>query len=567
MTAERIPHRLEEMDDVENVLPQDGQTLIYNTSTHLYEHATAAVMDPDITVIGAIDSTVAGMIASDGAGWIQKTYAQVKTALGLVKADVGLGNVVNADTTTTANITDSSNKRFVTDAQQTVIGNTSGTNTGDQSSVTGNAGTATKLATARNIDGQSFDGSAAITVIAPGTHAATGKTTPVDADELPLVDSAASNVLKKLTWANLKATLKTYTDTLYPSGSGTSTGTNTGDQTTVSGNAGTATALQTGRTIDGQTFDGTANITVIAPGTHAATGKTTPVDADELSLVDSAASNVLKKLTWANVKATLKTYFDTLYYAPGGTDVAVADGGTGASSAATARSNLGITTVATDTIYDNKGDIPIGTGADTSAKLAVGTDFLDELIPDSSQTTGVRWGQRRSGLRPTGALYETYPRQFGAANRAVLVTQRLLLQAIDLPNGLLITSITFVSGTTQLSGGNHQIFGIYDDASGSSSGTARALLRGTSDDTSTAWAASSAKTLGLTSTYTTTRSGLFYLGCLIDATVPSLVGLVTLTLDGLAPVLGGNANTGQTSLPNPASAPTGVGETIYAYVS
>jgi hypothetical protein len=85
-------------------------------------------------------------------------------------------------------------------------------------------------------------------------------------------------------------------------------GTNTGDQTSVSGNAGTATALQNARTIDGQSFDGTANITVIAPGTHAATSKATPVDADELSLVDSAASNVLKKLTWANLKATLKAY-------------------------------------------------------------------------------------------------------------------------------------------------------------------------------------------------------------------------------------------------------------------
>jgi hypothetical protein len=42
----------------------------------------------------------------------------------------------------------------------------------------------------------------------------------VDADELPLVDSAASFVLKKLTWANLKATLKTYLDTLYASVSG-----------------------------------------------------------------------------------------------------------------------------------------------------------------------------------------------------------------------------------------------------------------------------------------------------------------------------------------------------------
>jgi hypothetical protein len=46
---------------------------------------------------------------------------------------------------------------------------------------------------------------------------------------------------------------------------------------------------------------------------HGAAGKTTPIDTDEFGLSDSAASNVLKKLTWANIKATLKTYFDTLY--------------------------------------------------------------------------------------------------------------------------------------------------------------------------------------------------------------------------------------------------------------
>jgi hypothetical protein len=58
--------------------------------------------------------------------------ATLKTDLVLVKADVGLGSVVNADTTTTANITDSLNKRFVTDANLTTIGNQSGINTGDQ---------------------------------------------------------------------------------------------------------------------------------------------------------------------------------------------------------------------------------------------------------------------------------------------------------------------------------------------------------------------------------------------------------------------------------------------------
>lgn len=51
--------------------------------------------------------------------------------------------------------------------------------------------------------------------IAPGTHAASSKSTPVDADELPIADSAASFVLKKLTFANLKAFIKSYLDGVY----------------------------------------------------------------------------------------------------------------------------------------------------------------------------------------------------------------------------------------------------------------------------------------------------------------------------------------------------------------
>jgi hypothetical protein len=41
--------------------------------------------------------------------------------------------------------------------------------------------------------------------------------------------------------------------------------------------------------------------------------KATPVNADSFGIIDSAAANVLKELTWTNVKSTLKTYFDTLY--------------------------------------------------------------------------------------------------------------------------------------------------------------------------------------------------------------------------------------------------------------
>lgn len=47
--------------------------------------------------------------------------------------------------------------------------------------------------------------------------------------------------------------------------------------------------------------------------THSASVKITPVDADEFPLVDSAASWVLKKFTWSNIKVALKSYFDSLY--------------------------------------------------------------------------------------------------------------------------------------------------------------------------------------------------------------------------------------------------------------
>jgi trimeric autotransporter adhesin len=55
-----------------------------------------------------------------------------------------------------------------THANKTALDAVSGVNTGDQTNITGNAGTATKLQTARTINGVSFDGSANIT-IAVGT--------------------------------------------------------------------------------------------------------------------------------------------------------------------------------------------------------------------------------------------------------------------------------------------------------------------------------------------------------------------------------------------------------------
>jgi hypothetical protein len=58
------------------------------------------------------------------------------------------GLITSGADATTADIADSSNRRYVTDAQQTVIVNTSGTNTGDQTSIVGITGTKAQFDTA-----------------------------------------------------------------------------------------------------------------------------------------------------------------------------------------------------------------------------------------------------------------------------------------------------------------------------------------------------------------------------------------------------------------------------------
>jgi hypothetical protein len=52
-----------------------------------------------------------------------------------------------------------------------------------------------------------------------------------------------------------------------------------------------------------------------------------------------------------------------------------------------------VKTVLNDTIFDAKGDLPVGTGADTAAKLAVGTDGF-ALVADSSASSGLAYAQR-----------------------------------------------------------------------------------------------------------------------------------------------------------------------------
>jgi hypothetical protein len=100
--------------------------------------------------------------AAAGAGSV--TSVSVTTANGVS------GSVANSTTTPAISLTLGAITPSSVAATGTVTGtNLSGTNTGDQTTITGNAGSATILQTARAINGVNFDGSAAITVTAAGS--------------------------------------------------------------------------------------------------------------------------------------------------------------------------------------------------------------------------------------------------------------------------------------------------------------------------------------------------------------------------------------------------------------
>ncbi len=168
--------------------------------------------------------------------------------------------------------------------------------TGD---VTGNADTATTLATARNIGGVSFNGSANIDL--PGVNATGNQDTSGNAATATVLATARNiggvsfNGSANIDLPGVNAT---------------------GNQDT-SGNAATATVLATARTIAGQSFNGSANISIGPTDLTSVTSNATEInildagtsgssvtlaDGDSLIIGDASASNATKKVLMSDVQ-------------------------------------------------------------------------------------------------------------------------------------------------------------------------------------------------------------------------------------------------------------------------
>lgn len=153
----------------------------------------------------------------------------------------------------------------------------------------------------------------------------------------------------------------------------------------------------------------------------------------------------------------------------------------------------------------------------------------------------------------TGTLAETVPRnQCVETISTALTSGTLHVTQIYLRAGLLVSNISYFSASTAAGTPTNQFFALYD-------GGQLNLLARSANDTTTAWAANTIKTLAMSTPYTVQATGLYYVGVMVTATTPPTLKChnpVASVLTTLQPILRGAAGFGTTALPDPMTIPS-----------
>jgi hypothetical protein len=163
----------------------------------------------------------------------------------------------------------------------------------------------------------------------------------------------------------------------------------------------------------------------------------------------------------------------------------------------------------------------------------------------------------------TGHKAESIPRNIAGVNIAAATSGTMVLQAIWLPAGTVITSLIAMSGTTASATQTNRWLALYDQN--------RNLLRQSTDQTTTVLAANTLYPASVSS-YTTTYSGIYYIGLMTAATTPnSWIGITAagnLAIRNQAPILTGTSSTGlTTTAPATAAAITATANSYWVAVS
>lgn len=153
-------------------------------------------------------------------------------------------------------------------------------------------------------------------------------------------------------------------------------------------------------------------------------------------------------------------------------------------------------------------------------------------------------------------LLSNMPQQDVTRASIVLTSGTLLVTGgITVPANRWITSVTFLTGSTLATSPTHWWFTIMN--------AGRVTQRSTADQTSTAWAANTAKTVNLTSPWAPTVDTAVYVGIMVVASpMPTLAGAVALENAAVANLLAvpycGASSTAQTTAPADGTTMTAV---------
>ena len=88
----------------------------------------------------------------------------------------------------------------------------------------------------------------------------------------------------------------------------------------------------------------------------------------------------------------------------------------------------GAALVASDLIFDAKGDLPVGTANNAAAKLTVGANG-EVLIADSAEVTGLRWGAANDLVEQATAPTAIHGRRWHDTDLGIIFTYSTALTA------------------------------------------------------------------------------------------------------------------------------------------